>query len=125
MDAEWQTLIDGLNELAGDPSKIKEGEKHKNKLLDATQRMEALRTKVNRSNDPAQGQLSRFEENLDNLAVGHGSMNRTQLGIRGGSMNQTWAGVAAQGIRQAIAPLSPWVVYINDGQFLAFQLHVY
>lgn len=107
-DAEWQTLIDGLNKVAGDLSKDKEGEKHQERISELTRQVHTLWTRSSQKEDPAQNQLSRIEEKLDNLAAGGGSMKQAQLNMRGGqgSMNQTWAGVAAQGIRQAVEPLS-------------------
>ena len=107
-DAKWHTLVDGLNKIAGDLSKDKEGEKHQESILELTRQVHALWTQVNQKENPAQNQLSRIEQKLDNLTVGGDSMNQAQMSMRGGrgSMNQTWAGVAAQGIRQAVEPLS-------------------
>jgi hypothetical protein len=107
-DAKWHILIDGLNKIAGDLSKDKEGEKHQESIAELTRQVHDLWTQANQKENPAQKQLSRIEEKLDNLTVGGGSMNQTQLNIRGGrsSLNQTWAGVAAQGIRQIVEPLS-------------------
>jgi len=93
----------------GDLSKTEEGGKHQAKIVDVSQHVRALWTRTNRSKDPAQKQLSRIEEKLDNLVGGRGSMNHTRLDkLLGGrsSMNQTWAGGAAQGERQVDTPLS-------------------
>jgi len=58
---------------------------------------------ANRSKDPAQRQLSRIEEKLNNLAESSGSMNQAQLNMQGGrSPANTWVGVAAQGIHQLV-----------------------
>jgi len=106
-DAEWHTIIDRLNELAGDLSKLKEAGQQQDTVSDVTRRVRALWMQANRSKDPAQRQLSRIEEKLDNLAESSGSMNQAQLNMRGGrSPANTWAGVAAQGVRQLVEPLS-------------------
>jgi len=106
-DAKWHTLIDGLNKIAGDLSKDKEGEKHQESIAKLTRQVHTLWTQASQKKNPAQKQLSRIEEKLDNLTAGGGSMNQTKLNICGGrsSLNQTWVGVAAQGIRQIVESL--------------------
>ena len=107
-DAKWHTLIGRLNEIAGDLSKIKEGEKHHENISEVTRQLHALWTQESQKENLVQKRLLRIEEKLDSLAGGGGSTNQTQLNMRGGraSVNQTWAGVAAQGIRQVVEPLS-------------------
>jgi uncharacterized coiled-coil DUF342 family protein len=66
-DADWHTLINKLNELADDLSKLKEADQQLNKMLKTTQQTRALWMQVNWSKNSVQKQLSRIEKKLNNL----------------------------------------------------------